>query len=80
MREMNKILVNEKVFHPTKIALSDQVKKFQKMADEETQQPINLEEIITAQVDEPTQKRCIYRVKQNVQKSSQKLTENIYLQ
>ena len=41
---MNKLLVSEKVFHPSKITVIDKVEKLQKMAsDEKTLLPLNLE-------------------------------------
>ena len=50
------------MFTPIKLAVKKQVKKFLQMTSTEMPAAICLEEIITAQVDEPHQKNCVYRV------------------
>jgi len=59
-------LLSQTVFHPIKIAVKEQVKQFEKLVNSTEVLPINLEQIITTQADEPAQKSCIYRVTHRV--------------
>jgi len=47
------VLMKKIMFTPIKIAVKNQVKKFQKIVRGEAVQPISLEQIITTQIDEP---------------------------
>ena len=57
------------MFHPISLQVKDQVKQFKEMVDSVDKRPFNLDQIITAQIDEPVQaqRNCIYRVTQNSQ-------------
>ena len=46
-------LLSQTVFHPVSIKVKEQVKQFQEMVESTDKVPYNLDQIITAQIDEP---------------------------
>ena len=55
--------------------MKEQVKQFQQMVESRDKVPFNIDQIITAQLDEPAQaqRNCIYRVTQRGEKLTDKL-------
>ena len=53
-------VLSSKFLKATKMAIKGQTKKFEDMINRNESTTFSLEEIILAQVDEPSQKTCIY--------------------
>ena len=68
-------MLSQAVFHPIKLAVKDNVKHFQEMVDFADKRAFNLDQIITAQLDEPAkaQRSCVYRVAQDYAKPENEL-------